>query len=167
MRGILALVAGFGLFVPTVAMAAGEKVAVADFDFVDTSGEVRDQSAVHAARLKELQQTLAAALNHTGRFDAVGLTCAAPPCSADNLDAGSLTDAAKKAGAGLMVFGGVHKISTLITFGRVAVVDVATGRSVLNRDITFRGDDEDAWKHADSYIADIVVQALPGGEAKK
>jgi hypothetical protein len=148
-------------------MAAAEKVAVADFDYVDTSGEVRDQSAAHAARLKELRQTLAAALDHTGRFEAVGVTCAAPPCSADNLDAGSLTDAAKKAGAALMVFGGVHKISTLITFGRIAVVDLATSRSVLNRDITFRGDDEDAWKHADAYIAAMVVAALSADTARK
>jgi hypothetical protein len=58
------------------------------------------------------------------------------------------------------VFGGVHKISTLITFGRIEVVDLASGRSLLNRDITFRGDDEGAWTHADSYIADMVVQAL-------
>jgi len=165
--GSVGLIAVLWIFVSAAAMAAGEKVAVADFDFVDTSGEMRDQSAAHAARLKELQQTLAAALDHTGRFEAVGLTCAAPPCSADNMDAASLIDAAKKANAKLMVFGGVHKISTLITFGRIAVVDVATGRSLLNRDITFRGDDEDAWTHADSYIADMVVQALPRATVSK
>jgi hypothetical protein len=136
------------------------KVAVADFDFVDTSGEVRDQTAVHAARLKVLQQTIAAALDKTGHYQAVTITCATPPCSADNLDAASLNDAARRAGAALIVFGGVHKISTLITFGRVAVADVANGHSVLNRDVTFRGDDEGAWIHADSYIADMVVQGI-------
>ncbi len=150
----LALLAG------GAARAAPAKVAVADFDFVDSSGEVRDQTAVHAARLKVLQQTIAAALGKTGTYQAVTITCATPPCSADNLDAASLNDAARKAGASLIVFGGVHKISTLITFGRVAVADVSTGRSVLNRDVTFRGDDEGAWTHADSYIADMVVQGI-------
>jgi hypothetical protein len=154
------------LFTPAKASAA-EKVAVADFDFVDSSGEVKDQTAAHAAWLKELHDVLMAALNHGGRFDAVGITCATPPCSADNLTADTLTDAGKKAGAAVMVFGGIHKISTLITFGRVAVVELASGRSLLDRAITFRGDDEDAWQHADSYISDMVVEALAGARKGK
>jgi hypothetical protein len=144
----------------TQVAAAPVKVAIADFDFVDTSGEVKDQTAAHAARLVGLHDALAAAVNQTGRFAAVSITCATPPCSADNLDAGSLIDAGKRSGARLMIFGGVHKISTLITFGRIEVVDLASGRSLLNRDITFRGDDADAWTHADSYIAAMVVGAL-------
>jgi hypothetical protein len=141
-------------------MAASEKVAVADFDFSDTSGEVKDQSAFHAAQITQLQQTIAAALNKTGRFAVVGLTCERPPCSADNLAASTLTDAARKSGAALLVFGGVHKISTLITFGRVSVAELASGKSVLDSNVTFRGDDADAWRHADDYIADMVVAAV-------
>ncbi len=147
--------------------AMAEKVAVADFDFADTSGEVKDQSAFHAAQIRQLQQTIAAALNKTGRFEAVGLSCERPPCSADNLAASTLTDAAKKTGAVLLVFGGVHKISTLITFGRVSVADLASGKSVLDSDVTFRGDDADAWLHADGYIADMVVGAASKGKAGK
>jgi hypothetical protein len=161
---MLRIVYGLALSLPLLAArqveAAPVKVAVADFDFVDTSGEVKDQTAAHAARLAGLRDALAAAVNRTGRFTATSITCDTPPCSADNLDAGSLIDAGKRSGATLMVFGGVHKISTLITFGRIEVVDLASGRSLLNRDITFRGDDEGAWTHADSYIADMVVQAL-------
>jgi hypothetical protein len=156
------VVVAVGLLAAAPAGAAGTKVAVADFDFVDSSGEPTDQVAAHAARLKELQQVVGTALNRSGHFDAVGISCATPPCSADNLDAASLTGAAQKAGAQLLVFGGVHKISTLITFGRVAVVDVASGRSLLNRAVTFRGDSEDAWQHADAYIADMVVEAAAG-----
>jgi hypothetical protein len=158
-RTVWAAVAVLGLLAARPAIAGPQKVAIADFDFADTSGEIKDQSAFHAAQIKQLQQTIAAALNKTGRFAAVGLTCDRPPCSVDNLAAATLTDAAKKSGAALLVFGGVHKISTLITFGRVSVADVVSGKSVLDRDVTFRGDDADAWRHADSYIADMVVQA--------
>jgi hypothetical protein len=156
-----------GLLSAAPAVAASERVAVADFDFSDTSGEVKDQSAFHTAQIKQLQQTIATALNTAGRFEAVGLACDAPPCSVDNLAASTLTGAAKTAGASLLVFGGVHKISTLITFGRVSVADVASGKSVLDSDVTFRGDDADAWQHADSYIADMVVQAITKAHAGK
>ena len=154
----------FGLTAAVPALAAKEKVAVAHFDFKDTSGEVRNQTEFHTASIKELQATLVQALDKTGRFDAVPLTCKTPPCSVDNLDAATFTNAAKKDGATLVVFGGVHKISTLITFGRIAMVNVDTGKSLLDRALTFRGDDKDAWQHADAYMANMVLSALPGGK---
>jgi hypothetical protein len=166
-RVIYSLALALALLSARQAAAAPVKVAVANFDFADTSGEVENQTAAHASRVKGLEDALAAAINRTGRFTATSITCARPPCSVGNLDAGSLTDAGKKAGAALIIFGGVHKISTLITFGRIDMVNLATGRSVMNRDITFRGDDQDAWQHADSYIADMVTQALNGVPAEK
>jgi hypothetical protein len=134
-------------------------VAVAAFDYTDTSGEVADQQAAHAARLAGLQQALRDGLDKTGRFTAVSITCATPPCTADTMDAASLTGDAKKQGAKILVFGGVHKISTLIQWGRLAVVDVASGKTLLNRSLTFRGDSDDAWRHAASYMSDMVVEA--------
>jgi hypothetical protein len=166
-RVIYSLALALALLTARQAAAAPVKVAVANFDFADTSGEVENQTAFHDAQIKGLEDALAAAINRTGRFTATSITCARQPCSVGNLDPGSLTDAGKKAGAAFMIFGGVHKISTLITFGRVDMVDLATGRSVMDRDITFRGDDKDAWQHADSYIGDMVTQALNGLPAQK
>jgi hypothetical protein len=146
---------------------AATTVAVAAFDYSDTSGEVKDQQAAHAARLAGLQQALRDGLDKTGRFNAVSIKCGSPPCTADTMDAASLTDDAKQQGAKILVFGGVHKISTLIQWGRLTVVDVVSGKTLLNRSLTFRGDTDDAWQHAASYMSDMVVDAAGGTTAVK
>jgi len=155
------LLAAAVLLVPPAAYAK-TTVAVAAFDYTDTSGEARDQQAAHAARLAGLQQALRDGLDKTGRFTTVSVTCAIPPCTADTMDAASLTGDARKHGAAILVFGGVHKISTLIQWGRLAVVDVGSGKTLLNRSLTFRGDSDDAWQHAASYMSDMVVEAVGG-----
>ena len=155
------------MLVGASAAHATTTVAVAAFDYTDTSGEVKDQQAVHAARLAGLQQALRDGLVKSGRFNAVNINCAAPPCTADTMDAAALTGDAKKQGAGILVFGGVHKMSTLIQWGRLTVMDVGTGKTLLNRSLTFRGDSDDAWQHAASYMSDMVVEAAGGPAAGK
>ena len=137
-------------------------VAVADFDYVDTSGEVRDQRADHDARLRALGNDIIADLARSGRFAPVHLVCAKPPCSADSMDQDSMVAAARAQHAQLVVFGGVHKMSTLIQWGRVEVMDVATGQRRLARTVTFRGDTDDAWQHAADYIGQMLVVSLHG-----
>jgi hypothetical protein len=154
------------MLVSAAAAHATTTVAVAAFDYTDTSGEVKDQQAAHAARLAGLQQALRDGLAKTGRFNAVSINCAAPPCTADTMDAAALAGDAKKQGAKILVFGGVHKMSTLIQWGRLTVMDVATGKTLLNRSLTFRGDSDDAWQHAASYMSDMVVEAAGGTKGK-
>lgn len=140
--------------------AAPARIAIADFDYVDTSGEVRDQRAAHGAQLKTLGHEIIAALAHSGRFAPVPLACPAPPCSADNLDQDAITHAARAQNARFVVFGGVHKMSTLIQWGHIEVMDVATGKRLLARTVTFRGDTDDAWHHAAAYIGQMLVDSL-------
>ncbi len=147
------------LLSPSLGAAAPVRVAVAAFDYADTSGEPTDQVAAHAERLKMLQQGIVQALDQRG-FDAVPLVCASAPCSASNLDQGSMQNAAKKQNAPYVVFGGVHKISTLIEFGHVDVMDSANGHALLSREVQFRGDTNDAWQHAASYIGDMAADTL-------
>jgi uncharacterized protein YciI len=160
MRKLLGL-ALCGAFAAHGALAA-PTVAIAAFDYSDTSGEVRDQRAAHAARLDALDASIGAALQQSGRFTPVKLACATPPCSAHEMDQDSMVAAARAQHARFVVFGGVHKMSTLIQWGQVDVMDAETGKQVLSRLVTFRGDTDDAWDHAASYIGDMLVQALHG-----
>lgn len=147
------------LLLAPLARAAPVTVAIADFGYVDSSGEPRDQSAAHARRLQALQASITAALTKAG-FHAVPLACATPPCTADALDQDGITAAARRQGAPVVVFGGVHKISTLIEFGHVDVMDVASGRALLSREVQFRGDTDEAWTHAADYIAGMVADTI-------
>jgi hypothetical protein len=142
------------------AQAAPVPVAVADFDYVDSSGEVTNQQLAHAERLRELKADIITALSQNGRFAGVALDCGKPPCAADNMDQDAIANATRAQHAQFVVFGGVHKVSTLIQWGQVEVMDAATGKAVLSRTVSFRGDSDDAWKHAADYVGQMVATAL-------
>jgi hypothetical protein len=138
------------------------KLAIADFDYLDTSGETQDQAAAHAERLKNFTRLLSEELSATGKYQVVALTCPEPPCSAGAMDAQSLTDAARQSGARLLLYGGIHKMSTRVQFGKAQVADLESDRVVYDRTITFRGDDDNAWKRASEFLAeDLVAKDLP------
>jgi hypothetical protein len=143
------------------ALAAPETVVVTDFDYADSSGEMKDQRAAHAERLRDLQAAIITAVTQGGRFQGAALACATPPCSAGTMDQEAIASAAHAQHARFVVFGGVHKISTLIQWGQVEVMDADSGKAVLSRTVTFRGDSDDAWKHASDYIGQMVAAALP------
>jgi Protein of unknown function (DUF2380) len=136
-------------------------VAVADFDYVDTSGEVLDQERAHAARLRELAQQVREGLDHSGRYRVVTLACEPHPCSAGRTDPAELLAKAQAAGARLLVYGGIQKMSTLVQYGNAQVVDIAADRLVFNRNISFRGDNDEAWRRAAQFlVADLVNETL-------
>jgi hypothetical protein len=87
-------------------------MAIVGFDFIDTSGEVRDQSAEHDARLRTLMTRLRADLAASGKFRVVDILCGRQPCTGAESD--QALEQARKAGLGLVLFGAVHKMSTLI-----------------------------------------------------
>ena len=142
------------------AAAAPLRVAVADFDYTDSSGEIRDQRAAHAERLRALKAAIVKDLKKSPRFAAAPLACASPPCSADALDQSGILAAAKAQNAQFVIFGGVRKMSTLIQWGEVGVMDTQTGKAALSRTITFRGDSDDAWRHAADYIGQMMVSSV-------
>ncbi len=132
-------------------------VAVADFDYVDTSGEVMDQERAHADRLRALAEHVREGLDHSGRYRVAPLGCDPEPCSAGRTDPAELIAKAQAAGARLLVYGGIQKMSTLIQYGNAQVVDLAADRLVFNRNISFRGDNDEAWRRAAEFlVADLV-----------
>jgi hypothetical protein len=145
-----------GLAAAAFAGAAGPEpvpIAVLDLDYVDQSGEVRDQQQQHQARLQRFAESLRTDLANSGRYRIVHPTCNPAPCTGSGPDPESLTAAARKAGATLMMFGGVHKESTLIQWAKLLVVDVQSNKLVFDRLITFRGDDDESWKRAEAFSA--------------
>ena len=141
----------------SVAGADPVKLAIADFDYLDTSGETQDQTAAHAERLRNFTQLIDDELSASGKYQVVTLTCPKRPCSAGAMDAQSLTDAARQAGARLLLYGGIHKMSTLVQFGKAQIADLETDQVVYDRTITFRGDDDNAWKRASEFLAEDLV----------
>jgi hypothetical protein len=138
--------------------AAAPALAVSRLDYVDTSGEPRDQTADHARRLKLFADTLRADLAAGGRFRLAPLDCPAAPCSAATGDPAALIARAKQAGATYLLIGGIHKMSTLIQWAKFDIIDVDTQHVVFERLLTFRGDDDAAWQHAETFLAREILQ---------
>lgn len=133
------------------------KLAIADFDYHDSSGEPQDQTAAHAERLKNFVGLVSDQLAASGKYRIVAMACPKAPCSADRMDAQSLTDAARQSGARLLLYGGIHKMSTLIQFGKAQIADLETDKLVYDRTISFRGDDDNAWKRASEFLAEDLA----------
>ena len=147
------------------AHAAADKpipIAVIDLDFRDTSDEPTDQNKAHSERLRLFMEALRADLTRNGQFEVVELKCDPAPCSIEDSDSESLLNAAKAAGASLMLYGGIHKASTLIQFANVVVADVERDQVVARRSLSFRGDDDRSWQHAEKFVAKQLNEELAG-----
>lgn len=146
------LAAGFGPVRSAPPSAAVPAVMVADFSYLDTSGEPVDQSAAHQRRLQAFMAALRSELAADQRLRLVEPSCA-PACLADATSTDALRHVATEAGAQLVVLGGIQKTSTLVQWARAAVVDVASNRVMFEKIYTFRGDDDEAWQRAEIFIS--------------
>ena len=148
------------LFAPLAAAAAPTPIALVDLDYRDTSGEPQDQSAEHETNLRLFMKTLAEDLEASGHFDVVPIQCDPAPCSIKRTDAESLLKAAKEAGAKRMMYGDIHKVSTLIQFVKVQVIDVERDASLMSESISFRGDDQRAWMRLEKFLVKQMLEKL-------
>jgi hypothetical protein len=137
------------------------KTAVADFDYRDTSGEPKDQTAQHAARMREFDQLLRKKLPAQRGYRLVPLDCGKPRCSTTSLGPKGLLAAARKTDARLLVYGGIHKMSTLIQWGEVQVLDLKQDKVLLSRTFTFRGDTDQAFRRAAGFIGGMLEGVGP------
>jgi len=83
---------------------AGSAVAIVDFNYIDTSGEVRDQRAEHEARLSVFMNTLKNDLAASGKFRVIVPACRPDPCSRSSRS--ELLKAAHAAGADFLLVAG-------------------------------------------------------------
>jgi hypothetical protein len=126
-------------FRPAGAQAIG--VAVNDFSYLDTSGEPTDQTALHERRLQAFMTALRRDVETDRRLQLVSSAQADPK---------------------LRIVGGIHKMSTLVQWAKVAVIDVGTDRVLLKKLYTFRGDNDEAWDRAEAFISREILAALAG-----
>lgn len=145
--------------------AAPARIAVVDIGFTDSSGEARDQAALHAERQRALTKALGREVAAAGHLDTVHLSCG-EGCSLDAAGVEALRRRAREAGAGYVLVGKVHKMSTLVMSMRLAVLDAASGKLVLERLLSFRGDNDDGWRHAGDYAARDVIETVGAAPAK-
>ncbi len=139
----------------------GVAVAVIDFDYVDTSGEERDQRKEHEARLDTFMRALKGDLRERSSFRLVMPNCNPNPCSLAGSTVGDIVAAAREAGADVVLIGGIHKMSTLVQWAKIQAIDAKTGQAMFDKLFTFRGDTDDAWRRAEAFIVGEIV-AMPG-----
>jgi Protein of unknown function (DUF2380) len=141
-------------------------VAVIDFDYVDTSGEARDQRGEHEARLAVFMRAVRHDLAQGDSFRLVTPTCSPTPCSLAGSTVSGLLAAAREAGADILLIGGVHKMSTLVQWAKIEAIDSKNERVLFDRLFTFRGDTDDAWHRAEVFIVDEIT-AVSGQPASR
>lgn len=133
-------------------------LAVAEIYYVDTSGEVIDQSADHRRRLREFEAALRSDLAASGKTRNVALDCPTNACSVGDIDDGQLLAKAAAAGATHLLIGRFHKMSTLVQQAKFDVIDVKARKIVFDRHVTFRGDNDTAWRRAESFVARQILE---------
>ena len=133
-------------------------VAVAEIYYIDTSGEVIDQSADHSRRLRDFAAALRTDLSASGKLRGIALDCPPNACSIGDLDADQLVDKAQAAGAAYVLISSFHKTSTLIQGARFHIVEVKTRKVVFDRLVSFRGDDDEAYRRAESFIVRQILE---------
>jgi hypothetical protein len=135
-------------------------LAVLDLDYVDTSGEPTDQTAAHQRRAADFVSALQRDLAANGQYRVVPMSCGSGPCESA-MNSAELQKAARAAGARFVLLGGVHKMSTLVQWAKIQVADEEQGRIVFDRLLTFRGDTDEAWQKAESFVARDVLNSAP------
>jgi hypothetical protein len=136
-------------------------VAVADFDYVDTSGEATDQSAEHRARVASFAALLRDNIADQGNYRVMPIDCPDHPCTATSMTPDAFVAAARRAGARLVVYGGIRKMSTLVQWGEVQLLDLENEKLLLRRTVTFRGDNDMAYRRAADFVGDTLKDVMP------
>jgi Protein of unknown function (DUF2380) len=137
------------------ARAAESKVAVFDFEFVDTSldGATNGPRADEQERLAWLGNELRRRLAESGRV-LVDIAPVAARARASNLQACGGCDAgfAREVGAKFSITGWVQKVSNLILNVNVVVRDAATGKEIWGKSVDMRGNTDESWSRALDYL---------------
>ena len=143
---------------PSISAEAQVAVAVADFDYSDTSGEAIDQTAVHRDRMAIFAALLRDALAQRD-YRVMRPDCPQSVCTAAGM-ADDIVAAARRDGARYLVYGGIHKMSTLVQWGEVQLLDVEREQLLLRRTVSFRGDTDMAFRRAADFVGETVKDAL-------
>jgi hypothetical protein len=144
------------LLVSSPVHADPPKVAVFDFELLDTSlqGEVDGPRADEQRRLKEVTEQLRKALAEAGKFVVLDIAPVNAAAHASNLQAcgGCDVQYARQLGADLAITGLVQKVSALILNMNIYLRDAHTGQLITSMSADFRGNTDESWSRAASYL---------------
>jgi hypothetical protein len=141
-------------------LAAPLTITVADFDYKDNSGEVRDQSAEHKARVAHFAELVRENLSAKGDYRVLPFDCPQHPCTPIRMGSDDFIAAARRTGAQFVVWGGILKVSTLVQSGLLEVLDLQNEKLILKRTVSFRGDNDEAYRRAAAFVGETVRDAM-------
>ncbi len=143
------------LLTGSVAFADPPKLAVFDFELIDTSlpGEFYGSKA-EEARLLRISEQLRKALIESGRFQVLDITPVRDAARHANLQAcgGCALKLAGELGADLEITGMVQRVSNLIINLNIYLRDVKTGNMITAASADMRGNTDEAWTRTMSYL---------------
>jgi hypothetical protein len=144
------------LLVSSPAHADPPKAAIFDFELLDTSlqGEMNGPRADEQRRLKDVTEQVRTALADAGKFVVLDITPVNAAAHASNLQAcgGCDVQFAHQLGADLAITGLVQKVSALILNMNIYLRDAHTGRVITAMSADFRGNTDESWSRAASYL---------------
>ena len=156
------------LFAWQPAAMASQRVAVFDFELIDTSleGETYGARADEKERLKKTSDQLREALSKSGQFEVVDIGPVEAAAHEANLQACGGCDAtlARKAGADLSITGTVQKVPNLILNMNIYIRDVSSQKLIVSRSADFRSNTDESWARALRYLVKNYVLAPSFGE---
>jgi hypothetical protein len=154
MRALLVVL--LTLMISAPARADPPRLAVFDFELVDTSlqGEVDGPRKDEQARLMRVGDQVRKELAESGKFDLLDISPVNAAAHGSNLQAcgGCDVQYARRLGADLAITGVVQKVSNLILNINIYLRDVHTGRLVTAMSADLRGNTDETWSRATSYL---------------
>jgi hypothetical protein len=138
------------------ARADPPRLAVFDFELVDTSlqGEVDGPRKDEQARLMRVGDQVRKELAESGKFDLLDISPVNAAAHGSNLQAcgGCDVQYARRLGADLAITGVVQKVSNLILNINIYLRDVHSGRLITSMSVDLRGNTDESWSRATSYL---------------
>ena len=156
MRVNFACVLLLTLMMAAPAHADPPKVAVFDFELMDTSaeGEVKGSQTGEQDRLMRAGQQLRRELAESGKFQVLDIAPVSAAAHGSNLQAcgGCDVQLALQLGADLAMTALVQKVSALILNINIFVRDTHSGRLIASMSVDLRGNTDKSWSRAMNYL---------------
>jgi hypothetical protein len=144
------------VMLPLAARAAPSRIAVFDFELIDTSlqGEVDGPRPDELGRLMRAGDQVRKALADSGRFTVLDVAPVNAAAHGSNLQAcgGCEVALARQLGADLVITDTVQKVSNLILNINFYLRDVHTGQLVTAMSADMRGNTDESWTRAADYL---------------
>jgi hypothetical protein len=138
------------------AHAATPKLAVFNLEWMDTSleGEMKGERSDEHLRLLKAGDQLRDEVTQSGRFELLDMSGLNVAAQSRNLQAcgGCDVQLAQQIGADLVITGVVQKVSNLILNMNLYLRNVHTGRLVAAMSADMRGNTDESWSRATSYL---------------